>query len=419
MADIDVSVRRVLRLKERLGLFGDPYRRGAAGSDATEHSASERRELAREVGRRSIVLLTHTGGVLPLSPKIRRIALVGPLAAAPHEMLGPWASAGRGEEAVSIREGLEAALPGLQIDSAPGVDIAGDDMSGISAAVDLCRNAEVVALCLGEAASMSGEAASRADLGLPGRQRALAEAVLDLGKPVVALLSSGRPLTVPWLFERADAVLATWFLGSEAGHAVADVLTGKFNPTGKLPVTWPRHVGQAPIFYGQRPSGRPAKAGVHFTSSYLDLPVTPQFPFGHGLSYSRFTLHDLRCDPRCLKAGESVEISVTIDNDSLVDGEATLFLFVRDLVASVARPILELKGVRKIILAAGERGHALWLLPVDTLAFIGPSFDPVLEPGRFEVHVGQSADPAEFLTGVVEVAPDGKVAAARQSRAPP
>jgi beta-glucosidase len=409
MADIDVSVRRVLKLKERLGLFDDPYRRGAARSRAVGNGASQRRELAREAGRRSIVLLTHARDVLPLSPNTRRIALVGPLAAAPHEMLGPWASAGRGEEAVSIREGLEAALPGLQIDSAPGVDIAGDGIGGIPAAVDLCRNADVVVLCLGEAASMSGEAASRADIGLPGRQRALAEAILDLGKPVVALLSSGRPLAAPWLFERADAVLATWFLGCEAGHAVADVLTGKFNPTGKLPVTWPHHVGQAPIFYSQRPSGRPTQAGVRYTSSYLDLPATPQFPFGHGLSYSRFTLHDLRCDPRRLKAGESVEILVTVHNDSLVDGEATLFLFVRDLVASVSRPVLELKGVRKVVLAAGERGHATWLLPVETLAFIGPSLDPVLEPGRFEIHVGQSADPAEFLTGLVDVAPSGNV----------
>jgi beta-glucosidase len=409
MADIDASVRRVLVLKERLGLFDDPYRRGAAGSGATGHGESARRELAREVARRAIVLLTHARGVLPLSPDIRRIALVGPLAAAPREMLGPWASAGRCEEAVSILEGLEAALPGRQIDSAPGVGIAGDDTRSISAAVDLCRNAEVVVLCLGEAASMSGEAASRADLGLPGRQRAFAEAVLDLGKPVVALLTSGRPLTLAWLFERADAVLATWFLGSEAGHAVADVLTGKFNPTGKLPVTWPRHVGQAPIFYSQRPSGRPTKVGERYSSSYLDLAAAPQFPFGHGLSYSRFTLHDLQCDPSCVKAGESIEITVTVHNDSGGAGEATLFLFVRDLVATIARPVLELKGVRKIVLAAGERGQAVWLLPVEILAFIGPGFDPVLEPGRFEVHVGQSADPAEFLTGVVDVAPTGNV----------
>jgi beta-glucosidase len=268
-------------------------------------------------------------------------------------MLGPWASAGRGENAVSILEGLKAALPQCRIDHATGVDIAGEDTDRISAAVDLCAGAEVVVLCLGEAAAMSGEAASRTDLGLPGRQRALAEAVLELGKPVAVVLSSGRPLTLPWLFERADAVLATWFLGSEAGHAIADVLTGRFNPSGRLPVSWPRDVGQAPIFYSQRLTGRPTQAGVKYTSSYLDVPATPQFAFGHGLSYSRFAVLDLSCNPSLVKAGEHVEASVTIRNESEADGEATVFLFVRDPVASVARPGLELKGVRKIVLAAG------------------------------------------------------------------
>ena len=403
MTGIDASVRRVLELKERLGLFDDPYRRGSAGPD--DAGAAERRELAREAGRRAIVLLTQRNGILPLSPEMRRIALIGPLAAASREMLGPWASAGRCENAVSILEGLTAAMPQCRIDHAPGVDIAGENVNSISAAVDLCADAEVVVLCVGEAAAMSGEAASRADLGLPGRQRALAEAVLDLGKPVAVVLSSGRPLALPWLFARADAVLATWFLGSEAGHAIADVLTGRFNPTGRLPVSWPRHVGQAPIFYGQRPTGRPTQAGVHYSSSYLDVPATPQFPFGHGLSYSRFALSDLRCDPSCVKAGECVEVSVTVSNDGEVDGEATLFLFVRDLVASVARPLLELKGVRKLVLAARQRGRAAWRLPVEDLSFIGPALRPILEPGRFEIHVGQSADPDELLTSVIEVAP--------------
>ncbi len=403
MTGIDASVRRVLELKERLGLFDDPYRRGSAGPD--DAGAAERRELAREAGRRAIVLLTQRNGILPLSPETRRIALIGPLAAASREMLGPWASAGRCENAVSILEGLKAALPQCRVDHAPGVDIAGENVNSISAAVDLCADAEVVVLCVGEAAAMSGEAASRADLVLPGRQRALAEAVLDLGKPVAVVLSSGRPLALPWLFARADAVLATWFLGSEAGHAIADVLTGRFNPTGRLPVSWPRHVGQAPIFYGQRPTGRPTQAGVHYSSSYLDVPATPQFPFGHGLSYSRFALFDLRCDPSCVKAGECVEVSVTVSNDSEVDGEATLFLFVRDLVASVARPLLELKGVRKLVLAARQRGRAAWRLPVEDLSFIGPALRPILEPGRFEIHVGQSADPDELLTSVIEVAP--------------
>ena len=355
MSAIDMSVRRVLELKERLGLFDDPYRRGSAEPPAAR--LAERRELAREAARRAIVLMTNRTGILPLSSETRRIAVVGPLAAAQQEMLGSWASAGRPEDAVSILAGLEAALPQCRIDHAAGVDIEGESADGIAAAVDLCAAAEIVVLSLGEAAAMSGEAASRTDLSLPGRQRALAEAILDLGKPVIVTLTSGRPLTLPWLFERADAVLATWFLGDEAGNAVADVLTGKFNPTGRLPISWPRHVGQVPIFYNERPSGRPFAPGVHYSSAYLDQPPTPQFPFGHGLSYSRFALLDLRCEPTLLKASDTVDVSVTVHNESEADGEATLFLFVRDPVASVARPLFELKGVRKLALKAGQRGR--------------------------------------------------------------
>jgi beta-glucosidase len=402
MAEIDASVRRVLNLKQRLGLFDDPYRRGRVKPSAG-HEAADRRGLAREVARRAIVLLTHRRSLLPLSPEIRHIVLIGPLAAAPDEMLGPWASAGSGQNAVSILEGLAKALPQCRIDCARGVDTTAEGTEGISAAIDLCRDAEVIVLCLGETASMSGEAASRADLGLPAGQRELAEAIFALAKPVIVLLSSGRPLVLPWLFERAAAALATWFLGSEAGNAVADVLTGKFNPTGKLPITWPRHGGQVPIYYNQRPSGRPTKAGVRYTSTYLDVPATPQFPFGHGLSYSRFVLLDLRCRPSHVKADEFLEVSVTVRNDSQADGEATLFLFVRDVVASVARPLLELKGVGKIVLAAGLSGEVTWRLPVEALAFIGPDLDPILEPGRFRIEVGQSADPAELLAGFVEL----------------
>ena len=395
MADIDASVRRVLTLKQRLGLFDDPYRRGATG--AASKGTAQRRELAREIARRAIVMLTNARGALPLSPALRRIAIVGPLADAPGEMLGSWASAGRAEEAVSIVAGLRPHFRSGKSDSAAGVAIDGDDTSGVAAAVDLCRDAEVVVLCLGEAAAMSGEAASRAELGLPGRQRELAEAVLDLGKPVVALISSGRPLALPWLFARADAVVATWFLGIEAGHAIADVLTGAFNPAGRLPITWPRAVGQAPIFYGQRPTGRPTKVGEHFSSAYIDMPASPQFPFGHGLSYSRFALRDLSCSASRVRAGESVEVSIGVDNVSVVAGEATLFLFTHDPVASVARPVLELKGVCKLTLAAGASGEARWTLPIAALSFLGRDLEPALEPGRFEIHVGQSADPAELL----------------------
>ena len=402
MADIEASVRRVLRLKERLGLFADPYRRGSAAPD--DRDGKSRRLLAREAARRAIVLLTHRCPILPLSPNTRRIAVVGPLATAREEMLGSWASAGRPADVVSILEGLKAAMPDCRIDDARGVDIDGEDERGVAVAIDLCAHAEIIVLCLGESAAMSGEAASRTNLGLPGRQRALAEAVLGLGKPTVVLLSSGRPLALSWLFERADAVLATWFLGIEFGHAIADVLTGKFNPSGRLPLSWLRSVGQAPIYFSQRPTGRPTTPGVHYSSSYLDMLSTPQFPFGHGLSYSRFVLSNLRCEPAVVKAGEEVQVSLEVRNDGPIGGEVTLFLFVRDLVASVARPVLELKGVRKLTLGADENRQATWRLPAQALAFIGENLEPVLEAGRFEIHVGQTADPAGFLTGVIELA---------------
>jgi beta-glucosidase len=401
MATIDASVRRVLKLKERLGLFEDPYRRGSAPLDARR--AVERRELARDAARRAIVLLSNRTGVLPLSAKIARIAVIGPLAATPGEMLGSWASAGKPENAASILDGLKAALPRCQIDHAAGVDIVVQEAGGIAAAVDLCRGAEAVVLCLGESAAMSGEAASRVDIGLPGRQHALAEAILALGKPVVVTLSSGRPLTVPWLFERADAVLATWFLGHEAGNAVADVLTGTFNPSGRLPLSWPRDVGQVPTFYNELPSGRPYAPGVHYSSTYLDLPPTPQFSFGHGLSYSHFALSDLRCKPTRVNPEDTIEVSLAVHNQSPIPGEATLFLFARDPVASIARPLLELKGVQKAVLGAGERTELSWRLPVKDLSFVGPNFEPVLEPGGFEIHVGQSADPGTLLSCAVEL----------------
>ncbi|MGH6935273.1 MAG: glycoside hydrolase family 3 C-terminal domain-containing protein, partial [Methylocella sp.] len=331
---VDAAVRRVLKLKERLGLFDDPYRRGSAGT-AAPAAAKARSELARDLARRAIVVLANDH-VLPLSPALRRIALAGPLAGARAEMLGPWALAGSAADPVTIREGLAGALPETEITVAPGVSIAGADLSGIAAAREACRNADLVILCLGEAANMSGEAASRANPGLPGVQSALAEAIFDLGKPVVALISSGRPLTIPSIVEKARAVVATWFLGVEAGNAIADVLTGKFNPTGRLPVTWPRDVGQVPIFFAARPSGRPANPGDHYTSKYLDMPVEPQLFFGHGLSYSRFTLTNLRASKAAFERGDELTIEVDVMNEGPAAGEASVFLFARDVVASVA-----------------------------------------------------------------------------------
>jgi beta-glucosidase len=405
IGDIDAAALRVLTLKERLGLFDDPYRRGASLAALSVSDAAGRRELAREAARRAIVVLTNSD-ILPLAATVRRIAIVGPLANARADMRGSWSAAGEADDPVSILEGLRAALPGSEIVFAEGVAIDGEDVRGVPEAVAACRSADVIVMCLGEAAAMSGEAASRANPDLPGRQRQLAEAVLDLGKPVVALLSCGRPLIAPWLVERADALVATWFLGSEAGNAIADVVTGRFNPTGRLPVTWPRDIGQAPIFYSARQSGRPADPKDHFTSKYLDIPVEPQFPFGYGLSYSPLTLENLRVSAETFKVGEDVLASVDVVNEGNIAGEATIFLFIRDVVASVARPLLELKGIAKITLAPGERGIIRLPVPASGFAFPDADFQPAIEPGRFELSVGLSADRARLLTMSIDAIVD-------------
>ena len=404
LAQIDAAASRVLALKQRLGLFDDPYRRGAPAAPRNAAQLAAPRELAREAARRAIVVLTNSG-VLPLAAGLRRIAVIGPLAKARTDMRGSWSAAGEPDDPVTILEGLRAALPDREIVFAEGVGIDGTAVEGIAEAVAACRSADAIVMCLGEAAAMSGEAASRANPDLPGRQRLLAEAALDSGKPVVALLSSGRPLIAPWLMARAGAVVAAWFLGSEAGHAIADVVTGQFNPTGHLPVTWPRDIGQAPIYYAARPSGRPADPDDHFTSKYLDMPVEPQFPFGHGLSYGRLRLENLCVSAQTFRAGDDILASVDVINEGTLASQASVFLFVRDVVASIARPLLELKGVAKIGLAPGERGVARLPVPAAAFAFPRGDFQPAIEPGRFEISVGLSADRAALLTvGVVATA---------------
>ncbi|WP_018701282.1 glycoside hydrolase family 3 N-terminal domain-containing protein [Amorphus coralli] len=381
-AQIDASVRRVLVLKERLGLFDDPFRRQSSQAGVV---ASARRERAREAARRAIVLLKNDGPLLPLARSYERIALVGPLADARSDMLGPWAGAGGPAAAVTILEGLRATLPDCRIDVAADAAALGE--TDINAA-------EFVILCLGETARMSGEAASRAEPGLPDDQRALAERVLASGRPAVALLSSGRPLVAPWLFEAASCVLATWFLGTQAGHAIADILFGRADATGRLPVTWPRAIGQIPIFAGQRPSGRPANPKDPYTSTYLDCPVEPQFAFGHGLSFSGIVITGVEAEPGTVRRGGRVTVTVGLDNRGGRGGEETVFLFLRDPVASVARPVLELKDFARIGLAPGDRGVLRFRLDEAAFAFPGSDLEPVVEPGAFEICVGTSADPA-------------------------
>ncbi len=401
--EIDASVRRVLTLKLRLGLFDDPYRRGAAAQKPA--ALASRRRLARSVGARAIVLLKNDEGVLPLRNGLKRLAVVGPLADAAAEMRGPWWGAAQAEEPVSVVAGLRGALADGEVLHAPGVDIDGGNLTGVTEALEVCARADAIVLCLGEAAVMSGEAASRAHLGLPGRQRVFAQAVFDgaaaQGKPVIVVLFSGRPLAVPWLIERAGAVLAAWFLGSEAGNAIADVVTGKVGPSGRTAVTWPRTLGQVPVFFGERPSGRPADPKDRFTSKYLDVSNEPLFPFGHGLSYGRFTLSNLRLTSERITEKDTVVVRVDVLNDGARAAEETVFLFTHQKLAPVTRPLLELKGFAKIKLKPGQTGSVTLFLAATELRFPGPDLRPVFEPGEVEILVGPCADRARLLAGTI------------------
>ncbi|MFI5014330.1 MAG: beta-glucosidase BglX [Hyphomicrobiales bacterium] len=397
IAAVDAAVSRVLALKVELGLFRDPYRRvGGArplgAPRARKAPGAKKRRLAREAACRSIVLLKNQDGLLPLRDDVGPVAVIGPLGDAKEEMLGPWSAAGVPAEVVSVIEGLRGAFSRGGVSFAPGCGIELADADALAAALGAARKAAVVVLCLGESRSMSGEASSRGRPSLPEAQAALARSLLALGKPLIVLLFSGRPLILPsWLVEKASALLAMWFLGTETGNAAADVLCGRWNPSGRLSISWPVDVGQIPISYDRRSTGRPADPKDHFTSKYLDLPVEPLFAFGHGLSYGQFQLSHLRTDRAKLAPGQSVAIKVDVANRGAAAGEETVLLFVHDPVASVARPLLELKAVRKITLAPGQRGRAQFSLSFDDFSFLGPDLSPRTEPGTIELLVGQSA----------------------------
>lgn len=387
---IDAAVARVLTLKERLGLLDDPYVRLAA----PDADLPATRAAARTAAARSIVLLRNRGDALPLPPDPGRLALVGPLADAAGEMLGPWAGAGRREEAVSVRTGLAQAFPAADIAFAEGCPIDRPDESAIAEAAALAAEADRVLLAIGEAAWMSGEAASRARIDLPGSQAALLDAIIATGTPTTILLFSGRPLVLPPAADRADALLACWFPGSEAGNAVADLLTGAAAPSAGTPVTWPRDVGQVPITYADRPGGRPEEPANKYSSKYLDVPNTPAFAFGHGLTYTRFTL----ADPT-VTLSDAIRVETAVTNEGAREGTTTVFLFLRDRVARISRPTLELRRFTRVTLAPGATATVGFaLLPAD-LAYLDADLRPTVEPGAFEVHVGLSADPSTLRSG--------------------
>src|SRR5436190_2417027 len=401
MAVVDSAVMRILRAKQRLGLFRDPYRARAAPANA------ELRAIARRVGAESIVLLKNEpvgrgaaccAPTLPLS-KSGAVAVIGPLADNKEEPLGPWHTQGRAEDVVSVLQGIKAKVTaGTQVLYAQGAAIEDTSTAGFAAAVAAAKQAKVAVLVLGERGDMSGEAASRSSLGLPGVQEQLLEAVVATGTPVVLVLMNGRPLILEWASDHVPAIVETWFLGVEAGNATADVLFGDLNPSGRLPITFPRVLGQVPIYYNRRNTGRPADVNNKYSSKYIDVPVTPRYPFGFGLSYTTFGYGNLKLSSARARVSDTVTATVTVTNTGSREGTEVVQLYVRDMVASVSRPLRELKAFRRVTLKPGESRAIDLPIAVKDLWFIGLDRKPVVEPGTFRVYVGPSSAEGQEAT---------------------
>ncbi|HMF38572.1 MAG TPA: beta-glucosidase BglX, partial [Isosphaeraceae bacterium] len=346
---LDEAVRRVLRIKFRLGLFERPYADEAR--EANVVGAREHRAAAREIAGRSMVLLKNDQGVLPLKPQIRSIALLGPLADDRDAALNHWRGDGRVADVVTLLAGIQARAagrPGMTVAHARGCENEGGSTDGFAEAVRLARQAQLAIVAVGEASPMSGEAASRSSLDLPGHQLDLVKAVHATGTPTVVVLFNGRPLTIGWVADHVPAILEAWLPGTEGGNAIADVLFGNVNPGAKLPVTFPRVVGQVPLYYNHLNTGRPPQADNRYTSKYLDVPSEPLFAFGHGLSYTRFQLSDLKLSRRDIPPDGRIVVSVDVRNIGDRPGDEVVQLYIRDLVASVVRPVKELAGFERV-----------------------------------------------------------------------
>lgn len=385
---VDEAVRRVLRLKMRLGLFERPYT--DESREASMILAKDHLTAARVIAGRSMVLLRNEGGVLPLSPE-RSVAVIGALADDPKAPLGSWIGDGRSEDTVTLLRGLREGTT-ARVTHAAGWDREGQvTPASLAQALEVARQAETVVIVAGEHQDMSGEASSRSSLDLPGDQARAIRSLKALGRPTVLVLMNGRPLTLGSLADEMPAILEIWYPGTEAGHALADVLFGQVNPSAKLPVTWPRNVGQIPLFYNQRNTGRPPGA-EKYTSKYLDVPVTPQWPFGHGLSYTTFVLSDLRLSSATMDESETLTVTARVRNTGKRAGDEIVQLYLRDVAASVTRPVRELKGFQRVSLKPGEEKTVRFEIGREQLQFLDRSLKPVVEPGQFRVWVGQSSE---------------------------
>ncbi len=412
MKEIDDACRLILEAKYKLGLFADPYKYCNEQRAKTEIYTPEHIKAARQIAGESFVLFKNQGNLLPLK-KAGTIALIGPLGNSKSNMPGTWSVATDLNTAVTVKEGLEnVAGSNAKILYAKGSNLMDDSlyeeratMFGrsldrdkrssddlLNEALAIAAQSDVIVAALGEASEMSGESSSRTDIGIPDAQRRLLEALLKTGKPVVLVLFAGRPMTLKWENDNVPAILNVWFGGSEAGNAIADVVFGDVNPSGKLTSTFPQHVGQLPLYYAQKNTGRPlGKWFEKFRSNYLDVSNDPVYPFGYGLSYTTFKYSDIKLSSTNLKGNQQLTASVTVSNTGTIDGKETVQLYIRDLVGSVTRPLKELKGFNKIFLKAGESKTVTFTITPEDLKFYNGDLKYDWEAGEFEIMIGANS----------------------------
>jgi beta-glucosidase len=395
---VDDAVRRVLRKKFQLGLFDDPYRFSDPAREQAALNNPVHRQAARDMAKKSIVLLKNSAGVLPLSKDLKTIAFIGPMVKAFKDNHGGWAvnlpNTDYPTFVVSQWDGLKNRLGnGTRLLYAKGCEIEGENRDGFAQALDVAKQADVVIVSVGERWDMSGEARSRSSLSLPGVQEHLVKALRATGKPLVVLMNAGRPLVFNWIADNVPTILYTWWLGSEAGNAIADVLVGDYNPSAKLTMSFPRSVGQIPVYYNHFNTGRPSAAGAAsgFVSGYIDLDGNPRFPFGFGLSYTEFTYSELVMDKTTMRGADKLAVSLRVKNTGRRAGEEVVQLYLHAKVGSLVRPVRELKDFQKILLAPGESKTLRFQIDREKLSFYNSHLKWVTEPGEFELMVGASA----------------------------
>ena len=400
-ATIDEAVRRILRIKFRLGLFDHPFTDEAAEPNSLLRPESIR--LAREIAGRSMVLLKNDRDVLPLAKNVGSIAVIGPLADDRRAPLGWWAGDGKEENTVTPLAGIKAKVSAqTRVAYAKGCDVKGESTAGFEEAVNLAKQSDVALVFVGELAEMVGEAASRSSLDLPGRQLELVQAIHATGKPTIVVLVNGRPLSIGWVVNNVPAILESWMGGSQSGNAIADILFGDVNPGGKLPVTFPRTVGQVPMYYNYMNTGRPPEEQNRYTSKYIDLPWTPLFPFGYGLSYTKFRISNPQLSTPRIDINGKLTVSVEVENVGRRAGDEVVQVYIRDPVATMTRPVKELKGFQRVTLQPGEKRRVEFTLGHEELAFWNREMRYVVEPGEFKVMIGpNSADVVEAKFEVV------------------